>query len=221
MKKKTIQLTSDIWLAWWGNMTWLTLWRFLKIWKQFDNSEFVYNFEMLWKFWQVAILATLTTLTNFGNFLHFWTILTIVWQFLTIVWRFLTIVWKFLTIFFLQFLHYVTIFTILDKFVNFGQTCQLLTIFGQFRTILDNFDIWDNWKDSPGDLWHLRHWLQFWRLRTWILTIILTWQLIVTAFTILAMFWNASFSIFGVILWKFQYEFWVFLGDLRRILGKL
>ena len=24
------------------------------------------------------------------------------------------------------------------------------------------------WKDSPGDLWHLRHWLQFWQLSTWI-----------------------------------------------------
>ena len=34
-----------------------------------------------------------------------------------------------------------------------------------------NWDNWDNfwqfWKDSPGDLWHLRHWLQFWQLRTW------------------------------------------------------
>ena len=45
------------------------------------------------------------------------------------------------------------------------------------KTIFDNFD---NWKDSPGDLWHLRHWLQFWQLRTWIQTIIVTWQLIVT-----------------------------------------
>ena len=23
-------------------------------------------------------------------------------------------------------------------------------------------------QDNPGDLWHLRHWLQFWQLRTWI-----------------------------------------------------
>ena len=23
-------------------------------------------------------------------------------------------------------------------------------------------------KDNPRDLWHLRHWLQFWQLRTWI-----------------------------------------------------
>ena len=30
------------------------------------------------------------------------------------------------------------------------------------------------------ETWHLRHWLQFWQLKTWIQTIILTWQLIVT-----------------------------------------
>ena len=30
------------------------------------------------------------------------------------------------------------------------------------------------------ETWHLRHWLHFWQLRTWIQTIILTWQLIVT-----------------------------------------
>ena len=33
------------------------------------------------------------------------------------------------------------------------------------EAIFDNFD---NWKDSPGDLWHLRHWLQYRQLRTWI-----------------------------------------------------
>ena len=26
----------------------------------------------------------------------------------------------------------------------------------------------DNCKDNFGDLWHVRHWLQFWQLRTWI-----------------------------------------------------
>ena len=26
----------------------------------------------------------------------------------------------------------------------------------------------DQYKDNPRDLWHLRHWLQFWQLRTWI-----------------------------------------------------
>ena len=42
-------------------------------------------------------------------------------------------------------------------------------------TIDDDFDnsdncfcLFDNWKDNPGDLWHLRHWIQFWQLRTWI-----------------------------------------------------
>ena len=46
---------------------------------------------------------------------------------------------------------------------------------GQFLTIVDNFENsynyfyhFDNWKDNPGDLWHLRHWLQIWQLRTWI-----------------------------------------------------
>ena len=26
----------------------------------------------------------------------------------------------------------------------------------------------DNWKDNVVDLWHVRHWLQFWQLRPWI-----------------------------------------------------
>ena len=26
----------------------------------------------------------------------------------------------------------------------------------------------DNYKDNPSDLWQLRHWRQFWKLRTWI-----------------------------------------------------
>ena len=30
------------------------------------------------------------------------------------------------------------------------------------------FDHLDNCKDNPGDLWHLRHWLKFLPLRTWI-----------------------------------------------------
>ena len=30
------------------------------------------------------------------------------------------------------------------------------------------------------ETWHLRHWLHFWQLRTWIQTIILIWQCIVT-----------------------------------------
>ena len=38
--------------------------------------------------------------------------------------------------------------------------------------VIHNSDNWfchfDNWKDNPGDLWNLRHWLQFWQLRTWI-----------------------------------------------------
>jgi len=55
--------------------------------------------------------------------------------------------------------------TFFNFFDNFGQ-------FWIFLIIFDNWDNWDNfwqfWKDSPWDLWHLRHWLQFWQLRTWI-----------------------------------------------------
>ena len=39
-------------------------------------------------------------------------------------------------------------------------------------TIFDNFwqlrQLIQFWKDSPGDLWSLRHWVQLWQLRTWI-----------------------------------------------------
>ena len=40
-----------------------------------------------------------------------------------------------------------------------------MTILTIEKTVLEICDNFDNWKDSPGDLWHLRHWLQ---LRTWI-----------------------------------------------------
>ena len=68
-----------------------------------------------------------------------------------------------------------------DNFYNFWQCKQFLTNsensdnfynfwqFTQSLTIVDNcFYHFDNWKDNPGDLWHLRHWLQFWQLRTWV-----------------------------------------------------
>ena len=70
------------------------------------------------------------------------------------------------------------------QFLNCGQFWMILDNAGQFWTILDNFwwfftiltpetietifDNFDNWKDSPVDLWHLRHRLQFWQLKTWI-----------------------------------------------------
>ena len=73
-----------------------------------------------------------------------------------------------------------------DHFWQFWPFLKLLTIWTIF-TFFDNFDNsdncfchFDNWKDNPEDLWHLRHWLQFWQLRTWIMTIFVTWQLIVT-----------------------------------------
>ena len=53
----------------------------------------------------------------------------------------------------------MTILTILTFFYNFDNWLH----FSQFRQLLFHFD---NWIDNPGDLWHLRHWLQFWQLRT-------------------------------------------------------
>ena len=59
-------------------------------------------------------------------------------------------------------------FTILTISDNCGQFWQLR----QLRIFFDNFDNcfyhFDNWKDNPGDFWHLRRWLQIWQLRTWI-----------------------------------------------------
>ena len=44
-----------------------------------------------------------------------------------------------------------------------------------WQLIFDHcFHNFDDCKDNLGDLWHLRHWLQFWQLRTWILTIFVT-----------------------------------------------
>ena len=55
---------------------------------------------------------------------------------------------------------------------QFSMTIFIYNLWWKFMTILIIFDNWDNfwqfWKDSPGDLWHLRHWLQFRQLRTWI-----------------------------------------------------
>ena len=66
---------------------------------------------------------------------------------------------------FWQFLTILTILTISDNFYN----CQFFWI---FLTTSDNCDSLDNFdpndKDNPSDLWHLRHRLQFWQLRTWI-----------------------------------------------------
>ena len=104
--------------------------------------------------------------------------------------------WKSLTIsiFFLNFDNVCKFFTTFDKL---GQIWENLTNFnkyakfGHFLQICKSWQFWltlkienfwwfltteiietighfDNWKDNPGDLWHLRHWLKFWQLRTWI-----------------------------------------------------
>ena len=86
---------------------------------------------------------------------------------------------KILTIFenlynFWEFLKFLKIFTFFYNFENFWQSLQFLSILTsfdncrQFRQIIQLLLPFDNWKDNPGDLWHLRHWLQFWQLRTWI-----------------------------------------------------
>ena len=54
------------------------------------------------------------------------------------------------------------------NFDNFNIFFTILTIDDIFHNSDNCFCHFDNWKDNPGDLWHLRHWLQFWQLRTWI-----------------------------------------------------
>ena len=55
----------------------------------------------------------------------------------------------------------LTILKILTFFYNFDN-------WRNFHNSDNCFCHFDNWKDNPGDLWHLIHWLQFWPLRTWI-----------------------------------------------------
>ena len=52
--------------------------------------------------------------------------------------------------------------------VTFETLTTILTIDDNFHNSYNCFCHFDNWKDNPEDLWHLRHWLQFWQLRTWI-----------------------------------------------------
>ena len=96
-----------------------------------------------WQFWQLLGIL----FYNFHNFWHYWNF----WH----CWQFLTV-----SDIFLQF----DIFDFFDHFANIGQ----FLLFSQFLTILDKNQYKDINQDSPRDLWHLRHWLQFWQLRTWI-----------------------------------------------------
>ena len=41
-----------------------------------------------------------------------------------------------------------------------------MTIDDNFHNSDNCFCHFDNWKDNPWDLWYLRHWLQFWQVRT-------------------------------------------------------
>ena len=104
----------------------------------FENFQHVDNFQQCWQF--------STILTIF----EIWTIVDKFWQ-----------VWPFL-----QFM------TIVDNLHNFWQLWTILTIqtiqifFYNFYNRFHHFDVWR--KENPGHLWHLRHWLKFRQLRTWI-----------------------------------------------------
>ena len=85
-----------------------------------------------------------TSFDNFWQLWHLWTNLTI-----------FETCWP--------FVHFLTMFTSTDNFENFWtiwQFCFFLTVW-TILTIWDNFD-----NDNPRDLLPLRHWLQFWQLRT-------------------------------------------------------
>ena len=131
---------------------------------------FFNTFDNLWQY-----LRVLNFFESFNNFLIIFDNFQQCWQFLTIFnnldnfWQFLTI----LTIFdnfgkfwqFWPFLQFFTIFTILKFIYNFDYLWHFLQ-FLTILTIIDNsyncFYHFDNWKDNPGDLWHLR---QFFQLR--------------------------------------------------------
>ena len=132
----------------------------------------------------------MTMLTIFDNFGQIWTIFEeeeklFFLQYLTIskcfekfhsFWHLFNNVDNFLDNFeILTMMIFLTIYTIetILTIVNVWQ-------FRQLKFVWHFFYHFDNCKDNPGDLWHLRHWLQFWQLRTRIQTIFVTWQLRVT-----------------------------------------
>ena len=55
-------------------------------------------------------------------------------------------------------------FNVFENVDGVLQCWTILTINGEDQ---DNDSNKDNAKDNPGDLWHLRHWLQSWQLKTW------------------------------------------------------
>ena len=120
--------------------------------------------DMTWpkfdKFWQFEFVEDFY---NFGQF----------WQFLTM----------FDNLIFLTNLTFFLFFLILIIFDNCGQF-EILTIMlsWQFRQLKQFWQLFfltilqrQSWR-----LQHLRHWLHFWQLRTWIQTIFVTWQIRVT-----------------------------------------
>ena len=111
-------------------------------------------------FWNIFGSFFRTSLELLWNF--FGTSLELLWNFfkasLDPLWNFfgtsLELLWNFLA-------------TSLQLLCNFfANSLQVLCKF--FATSLQL--LWNKYndKDNPRDLWHLRHWLQFWELRTWI-----------------------------------------------------
>ena len=82
----------------------------------------------------------------------FFTIFTIFWEFFLKILKILKI---------LQFWQFWHLWTIFDNVEFFGNFLYI----HNFLTILDNFY---NDNGNPRGFWPLRHWLQFWQLRTWI-----------------------------------------------------
>ena len=97
----------------------------------------------------------------------------------------------------------------------------------QFLTILNslnNFGQFFAIGKAVPETWHLRHWLQFWQLRTWIQSIILTWQLIVTldsirnscdVFLSFAIF-QLHISIFFLHCAELQVDVWLMLCNISN-----
>ena len=69
--------------------------------------------------------------------------------------------------FFYDLTNYLICFYNFDHFNHFWQFWQLWQ-FWQFWQQKRQQQQHRQWQRQSKDLWHLRHWLQFWQLRTWI-----------------------------------------------------
>ena len=98
-------------------------------------------------------------------------------------------------------------------------------------TVIDNFNNVHNkiqqqqkiqWQRQSWDLWHLRHWLQFWQMRTWIFVIL---RCFLTIFLILRYLQNEryfddrSVLIFVVEQLSFLFGIWMIWFDFYFVFG--